>query len=153
MRIPTRFFTYAGLLAFVVSFALHLIAVKDLKQNYPFLFYGMFAGPAPPQEIQRIFPYAVMSDGREVHLVPRKIVFPYGFNRLPRYFRRHYEQLSEDDFKRIANELRRVYQFNLGDRAEAISKIRIYKEWWTREPDVKNWNSPDSRELLKEIAL
>ena len=132
---------------------LHIVALKDLRQNYPFLFYGMFAGPPPGPVVERLFPYAVDAAGKELRLTERKHIFPYGFNRLPRYFMRHYDELGDKEIRRVAFELMRVYKYNTGTETLPFHSVRFYRETWSRRDEVENWDEPDTRRLLREVQL
>lgn len=154
---PARFLFLSLFLAGMLAVSLGAVAFG--KEVWPVCIYRMFAQVRQPDSLTRLRVYGVPAKepGREIALVSPGMIRPFDPSRLQRALARMEQKPDRDRlFKAALLDLGLRYErlrLQGRHRSPPLKSLRLYRVTWRLDPDVRNVDRPDERELLAEVRL
>jgi len=151
----TRRVGISAVLIFVIGMS--LVTIVSATERWPFSPYSMYSGAQRKWEMQAVRAYGVPLDPTavEVPLLRPEYIAPFDQSRFGVALRR---LRRSKDPQRLPNALadclaryerRRLAGLHDGP---ALRGIRVYEVRWTLDPQARNVDRPDARELIAEFV-
>jgi hypothetical protein len=141
-------------IAFLISGSLYDIVLDE--EHWPFSQYPMFSGVWRATTFRWYRLVGVRGDGREVTLDRRQYIRPFDHSRLHLAMVRLAErpEAARALQTAVANMLQRYERRRLdgGHDGPPLNALRLYQFEWRLDPDARNVDNPDRRQLVAEAV-
>jgi hypothetical protein len=140
------------LIGFILGSAYDIVADQE---HWPFSQYPMFSGTWRSSTFTWLRLFGVTADGREFPLNENRYVSPFDQSRLPKALRQMLQKPDGPARVRTAlSDLFARYEELRNDEwhdGPRIVAMRLYELEWTIQPNARNLDRPDRRELVAEV--
>lgn len=134
-----------------------LIDIVFDREHWPFSQYGMYSETATSNSLDTLRLFGVPRDGSaEVPLYEYRYIRPFDNSRMHWALESIVEsgRVSGGARDAVADCLRRYEDLRKSGRHDgpALRAMRLYRLHWTLDPELRNVDTPDRRELIAEVT-
>ena len=127
-------------------------------EAWPFLDYRMYAESKPTSEVDWLELVGRTPDGTTLRLDNEAYIVPFAYSELLRslYSLDVLGELDPTPARRALAGLLEAYETQRrvdGHRGPRLNRLDVYRVRWTAQPGAANFDSPDSRTLLRSVPL
>lgn len=155
LRRRQRLAAYVAMLAFGLP---SVLAALVGGEAWPFLDYRMYAESKPTSEVDWLELVGRTPDGTAVRLDDEAYIVPFTYSELLRslYTLDVLGEVDPAPARRALAGLLEAYETQHrfdGHNGPRLNRIEVYRVRWAAQPGAANFDSPDSRTLLRSVPL